>query len=147
MKRKIDKKVIKPVSKRKHHPDKRIKVSHKFVIALAVVSILGFLGIASETILNTDITGYVESLWMFIIGIAFIIEARLKSLKSISKKLTQDNFTHLVTAIIGIIAIFAALFSFPLLKIQIENPAFFAIKGIVSVIAVVVIIIQTWIVE
>ena len=127
--------------------DKKIKVSQKFVIALSIVSILGFLGIASKTILSTDITNYVESLWMFVIGLGLIIEAKIKSLKSLSKKLTQDNFTHLVTAIIGGIAILAAIFSFPLLKIQIENPAFFAIKGIISIIAVVVIIIQTWIVE
>ena len=84
---------------------------------------------------------------MFVIGIGLVIEARVKTLKSISKKLTQDNFTHLITAIIGVIAILAALFSFPLLKIQIENPVFFAIKGIISIIAIAVIIIQTWIIE
>ena len=42
---------------------------------------------------------------------------------------------------------FAAIFSFPLLKIQIENPSFFAIKGIISIIAIAIIIIQTWIIE
>ena len=144
-KRKNKQVVVRTVSNIKK--DRKVKVSQKFVIALSIVSIIGFLGIASKTILATDITNYVESLWMFVIGLGLIIEAKIKSLKSLSKKLTQDNFTHLVTAIIGGIAILAAIFSFPLLKIQIQNPTFLAIKGIISIIAIAIIIIQTWIIE
>lgn len=127
--------------------ERKVRVSQKFVIALSIVSILGFAGIVSQTIFNTDITAYIESLWMFVIGIGLVIEGRLKSLKSLSKKLTSNNFAHLTTVVIGIIALIAGFFSFPLLKIQIENPAFTAIKGIISIIAILVIIIQTWILK
>jgi len=137
----------KKVVKRKTHKGVKTKVSHHFITMLAIVSILGFLGIASKTILSKDITAYVESLWMLIIGLGLIIEAKIKSLKSISKKLTSNNLTHLITIIIGVIAILAALLSLPLLRIQIQNPAFSAIKGIISIIAIIIIIIQTWIID
>ncbi len=143
MKKGVKKKQVKEVQT----TERKVKVSQKFVIALSIVSILGFLGIASKTILNQDIGNYIESLWLLVIGLGLIIEARIKTLKSLSKKLTSNNFTHLTTAIIGFIAIFAALFSLPLLKIQIQNPVFDAIKGIISIIAIAVIIIQTWILE
>jgi hypothetical protein len=45
--------------------------------------------------------------------------------------------------VVGIIAIIAAILSIP--QIGIENPTFLAIKGIISILAVVFIIIQTWI--
>ncbi len=140
MKKGVKKKQVKEVQT----TERKVKVSQKFVIALSIVSILGFLGIASKTILNQDIGNYIESLWLLVIGLGLIIEARIKTLKSLSKKLTSNNFTHLTTAIIGFIAI---LFSLPLLKIQIQNPVFDAIKGIISIIAIAVIIIQTWILE
>jgi len=83
-----EKKVLKNPVRTKTIKERKVKVSHKFILALAIVSILGFLGIASETILNKNISEYIESLWMLIIGIAFIIEARIKTLKSLSK---MDN--------------------------------------------------------
>ncbi len=122
-----------------------IRVSEKFVIALAFVSIVGFLGIVSQTIIGYDISMYVEAIWMLTIGVGFIIEAQIKKLKSLRRGLTSNNFSHLTTIIIGLIAIIAGIFSFPFLRFM--NPAFVAIKGIVSLVAVIVIIIQIWVNE
>jgi len=122
------------------------KLSHKFVMILAVVSVLGFIGIVSETLFARDISATIEALWMLIIGIGLILEAQIKILKKLPDEgLTPNQFTHLITAIIGAITVLAGFFSFPFFHI--ENPAFHAIRGIVSIIAIIVIIIQTWIVE
>ena len=121
--------------------EKKVNVSQHFVIALAIVSIIGFVGIISSTLFDTDISNYVEALWMFVIGIGLVIEARLKKIRSLAKGINPSNITHLTTIIIGLIAIVAGIFSFP--GIRIENPGFLAIKGILSIIAVAVILVQT----
>jgi len=123
----------------------QVRVSQKFVTALAIVSILGFFGIVSQSFFEFDSSEYIESFLMLIIGAGLIIEAKVKKLKSLSKGLTSNNITHLTTVIIGTIAIIAGIFSFP--TIRITNAPFLAIKGIISIIAIVVIIIQTWIID
>ena len=123
----------------------QVRVSQKFVTALAIVSILGFFGIMSQSFFNFDSSEYIESLLMLIIGTGLIIEAKIKKLKSLSRGLTSNNITHLTTVIIGLIAIIAGIFSFPIIRII--HPSFLAIKGIVSIIAIAVIIIQTWIID
>lgn len=133
------------LKKKGFNAEGKIKISHRFVNALSIVSILGFLGIVSKTIFNYDLGEYVEALLMFIIGLGLIIEAKLKKLKSLSNGITSSNLTHLTTIIIGCIALIAGIFSFP--PIRVVNSAFLAIKGIASIIAIAVIIIQTWIIE
>ena len=135
----------KPVLKKRRW-DHKVKVSQRFVTALAIVSILEFTGITSKTLFAYNLDAYLEALWMFIIGIGLSIEIQLKKLKLIPKQgLTRDNITNLITVIIGVVAIIAGIFSFP--SIRIENPSFLAVKGIISIIAIVIIIIQTWIID
>lgn len=125
---------------------KKVKVSESFIIALAVVSIIGFIGIVSGSLFNKNISQYTESLLMIVIGIGLIIEAEIKKLKSLKRQgITPTNFTHLTTAIIGGFAFLAGVLSFPAINLQ--NPAFLAVKGIVSIIAIIFIIIQTWIID
>jgi len=109
------------------------------------VSILGFSGIVSQSFFDFNVNNYVESFLMLTIGIGLIVEAKIKKLKSLSRGITSNNITHLTTVIIGLIAIIAGIFSFPLIKMT--NPCFVAIKGIISIIAIAVIIIQTWIID
>lgn len=125
--------------------DEKVKVSHRFVTALSIVSIFGFLGIVSQTIFNYNLSFYVESMLMLIIGVGLMIEARIKKLKSLAKGITSTNITHLTTIIIGFIALLAGIFSFPGLRLEFQ--AFLAIKGIISIIAILVIIIQTWVID
>lgn len=126
--------------------ERKVKVSHKFITILSIVSILGFAGIVSRSLFNFDLINYIEASWMILLGAGLIFEAKIKKLKNISKKgLSQNNFTHLITIIIGGIAIIAGIFSFP--GIRIINPAFIAIKGIVSIIAIIIIAVQTWVIE
>lgn len=125
---------------------RKVKVSNEFVIALALVSIFGFVGIASESLFDYDLNFYVEASLMIVIGIGLIIEGQVKQLKMINVEgLTPENFTHLITVIIGAIAVISGLLSIP--PIRLENQGFLAVKGILSIIAIIIIIVQTWIVE
>jgi len=134
------KKVIQTDSERK------TKASHKFIMILAIISIISFLGIVSKTLFDFSLGFYIEALWMLVIGIGFLIEGQIHHLKNIrSEGLTPRNFTNLTTVVIGVIAIATGIFSLP--QIRIENSGFLAVKGIVSLVAIVIIIIQTWIVE
>lgn len=124
----------------------KVTASDKFVMILAVVSIIGFAGIVSYTLFDIHVEDYVEPLWMIVIGIGFIIEAKLETIKKIKYEgITPTNFTHLTTLIIGVIALFAGVFSIP--QIAIEATGFLAVKGILSLIAIVVIVAQTWLVK
>lgn len=124
---------------------KRSKVSKSFVTILAIVGILGFVSIISETLFEFDIRLYIESLWMIIVGVGLALEARIRRLRTLKYGLNPANFTTLITLTIGGIAILTGVLSAPYLGIQ--NPSFHAIKGILSVIAIIVIFIQTWIVD
>lgn len=124
---------------------KRSKVSRSFVTILAIVSILGFISIISETLFELDIRLYIESLWMFIVGIGLILEARIRRLRTLKYGLNPGNFTTIITLTVGLIAIITGVLSTPYFGFQ--NPSFLAIKGILSVIAIVIIFIQTWIVD
>ncbi|MBU1051381.1 MAG: hypothetical protein KJ718_02395 [Nanoarchaeota archaeon] len=120
--------------------------SHKFVIALALVSIVGFLGIISATLFNFDMSFYVEAMLMIIIGLGFVVEGEITKLGRMKHEgLTPKNFTKLITVIIGVLAVLTGVFSIP--AVRIEASGFLAVKGIIAVIAIVVIVIQTWVVE
>ncbi len=82
---------------------------------------------------------------MGIIGIGLILEARIRRLRTLKYGLNPANFTTIVTLTIGAIALITGALSIPLLGLK--NTSFFAMKGILSVIAIVVIFIQTWIVD
>jgi hypothetical protein len=121
----------------------KVKVSQRFVTALSVVSILGFIGIVSETLFGVDLKFYVEALLMFVIGIGLVIEVKWSELKTVRNGLDRENFTDITTVVIGFVAIIAGIFSLPFFRF--ESPSFLAIKGIIAIIAIVIIVIQTWV--
>jgi len=128
-----------------HSGGGRVKISHRFVTALSIVSILGFLGIISYTLFDFDLSNYVEAALMFVIGAGLVLETKLSRVKEIKRGLNSGSLTNLITLIIGLIAVLAGIFSFP--PIRIETAGFLAVKGIISVIAIIVIVIQTWVLD
>lgn len=122
------------------------KASRNFVIALSVVSITGFLNIVTETLFGFSFEGYIESLWLVTLGAGLILETSLKELKGLRKKeLTPDMLGKITMLVVGSLAVIAALLSIP--QINIVSPTFLAVKGIISILAIVFIIIQTWVSE
>jgi hypothetical protein len=121
--------------------------ANSFRYILPLISIVGFLGIISETLFYYDATAYVKFFWIMIMGVGLLIEGDAWNLfKSIKKKgLQGDNFTHLVTSTIGLLATITGLLTFPIWNIT--TPGFLAVKGTISIISVSYIVIQTWIIK
>lgn len=125
---------------------KRAKASRSFVIALSVVSIIGFLSIVLESLFYVKINDYIETFWLIALGVGLVLESSLKKLKKIKVTgLTPEILGELTMLIVGSIAVIAGILSLPQIKIQ--NPSFLAVKGIISILAIVFIILQTWITE
>lgn len=126
---------------------KRSRASRKFVIALSVVSIIGFLSIVTESLFGFSFTDYIESLWLVALGIGLILEASPKQVMNIRENggLTSDMLGKITMLVVGIFAVIAALLSLP--QIYVEHATFLAIKGIISILAIIFIAIQTWITE
>lgn len=116
-----------------------------FIIVLALISILGFIGIISQTIFLYNISGYIESFWIVLLGAGLLIETNFRKLKSINNGLSAENSPHLINVVIGVIAVLAGIFSLPFFNIS--NPAFHSIRGILSLMAIVIIVVETWIIR
>jgi len=121
-------------------------MSRNFVVALSMVSIIGFVSIIIESFFNYSVAEYIETLWLLALGVGLIFETSLRELKQIKTKgLSSDKLGKITMLIVGSLAIIASVFSLP--QINLQQPTFLAIKGIISVIAVIFIIIQTWIIK
>jgi len=140
------KKEVEKIKKEKPKCEAKRKTSKSFVIALSVVSIIGFLSIALESLFSVNMKGYIETLWLVVLGFGLILETTIKELKLIKKKgLTPEYLGKITMIVVGSIAIIAGILSLP--QINILNASFLAVKGIISVLAIIFIILQTWITE
>ncbi len=126
--------------------DKKNNSSRNFVVALSLVSIVGFLSIVLESLFYLKVSKYIETTWLIILGLGLIFETTIKELKMIKiTGLTSNYLGKITMLILGGIAIIAGILSLP--QINIQNPSFLAVKGIISILAIVFIIIQTWIIK
>ncbi|MFH1326716.1 MAG: hypothetical protein ABIH59_01150 [archaeon] len=123
---------------------KKTRASRKFVIALSIVSIIGFVSIMTASLFNFSIENYIESLWLLALGLGLILETSINEIKRIKTAgLTSVMLGKITMIVVGTIAVVAAILSIP--QINIQNPTFLAVKGIISILAIIFIIIQTWV--
>jgi len=121
------------------------KFTNSFLIVMAVVSIIGFLTIALNSFFGIDIGEFTSPVLLIIFGIAFMIEGQTRFWFKYIKdgRLTSSEFTHLITGIIGIFAVISGFVAF-FIK---DNPVFLTMQGIIAVIAIIVIVIETFVVK
>lgn len=125
-------------------PKRRSRASRNFVIALSVVSIIGFLSIMTDSLFSFNFDLYIGSLWLVTLGLALVFETSITELKRIRRNgLTSEMLGKVTMIIVGALAVIAAILSIP--QINVQSPTFLAIKGIISILAIVFIIIQTWV--
>jgi hypothetical protein len=125
---------------------KENRVTKAFVNALAILSILGFVGIVSRTLFDNNIENYIESVWFLIMGIGFIFESSpINLFLRVRNGMGEKDFASLTTLIVGVLAIVAGAFSLPYFGFV--NPGFYAIQGIISIIAIIFIAVQTWVIK
>lgn len=140
---KIDPAIKSKISKQtKERIEKRI--SKRFLSFLAIISIIGFSGIAFKTLFEIVITEYLEVLWIIILGAGLILEADLKSLAGFRRTgLDSNKFSKLVTAVVGFLAIITGLLILP--QVGWVTPGLLAVQGVISLVAIIFIIVETWI--
>ena len=130
------------MAKKKKVTKKESKTSTFFVSILAIVSIMGFAAIISESFFEFNITPYVDSLLLLAIGIGFIIESNPKKMFNKKGGLSSSDFPKLTTFVIGSLAIISGFLSLPLIGLQ--HFIFLAIKGLISIIVIIFIVVETW---
>ena len=128
--------------KKKEIKEKKRRISLRFASILAIVSIIGFLDIVSYSFFNFSMGKYQEVLWLVLLGIGFILEAKPKNIPKNSK---EDSITNITSLVIGILAIISGILTLPL--IHVEHPVFSATKGVISLIAIIFIALETWVMK
>lgn len=136
-----------PIKKQTNKNQKHKKrVSTKFKGVLALISIIGFIEILLRSFFNVSITDYSSFLWLMTMGIGLILITNPKIfLKRAKRNFNEASFSMLTTFVLGCMAIVAAILSFPL--VNLEHPILSATMGIVSIISILFIIFQTWVIK
>lgn len=130
----------------KESPKQRRKVSTKFTGVLALISIIGFLEIIILSFFEYDLRDYSSFFWLIIMGMGFVIIARPRIFyKKVQESFTELSFYRLTTLVIGALAIIAGFLSLP--QFELTHPIFLAIKGVISIIAIIFIVVQTWVIR
>jgi len=131
--------------KKRRTKKRRSRVSHVFVSVLAIVSIIGFITIISESWFGWKLNSYAEALTLLVLGIGFILESEPKFIFKSKEEMDQKNFGRLTSFVVGCLATLAGVLSFPYINIQ--HYVFLSVKGLISFIAIIFIIIQTWLIK
>lgn len=129
-----------------------MKTKPAFIYILAIVSILGFVSTAIISFSNFDVGNYFTSIMFILIGLGLVIEGQIRNILKMRRGgLTGDEISHITASVIGIIAmgfgvinLIAVIFSFNTLLL---SETFNAVKGILSLISIGIISIETWVVN
>jgi len=115
-----------------------------FLIALAFVSIVGFLVIALNSFTQIDIGIIAEGLIFTILGIGLVMEGNIRGFIKYSRDgLQGDEVSHASAVVIGLMSIIAGILTF----FNIISLVLDSFKGIVAIIAIVIIIVETFLVK
>lgn len=122
------------------------KVSTHFAAILALISLFGFLNIVLESFLDFSITNYFDSMLLLMVGIGFLMAARPRDLyEGAKKQFTETYLSRLTTLVIGVIAIISAILTLP--QIDIAHDSLEMVKAIISIVAIIFILLQTWVLD
>lgn len=120
------------------------RVSLGFLTYLAIFSILGFLTAILEISLKQNFGTYSITALLVVLGLGLISEGQVRLwIKRARQPGLQTSVSHLIAGIVGLFAIVIGL----LKLIIINNPIFDAMVIIISGIAIIVIIVETWVVK
>ncbi|MAH46023.1 hypothetical protein CMI37_09335 [Candidatus Pacearchaeota archaeon] len=118
----------------------------KFILAMAVVSILGFLTAALDAFTGIDIGPWVNGLIFIIIGIGLASVGGVFSvIQYFENGLTNEEIAFILTALVGVLSIIVGLLELPIdFLSNINIPAFDGIKGTIAIFAIALISVQAY---
>lgn len=122
------------------------KIPSSFLFVLSVMSVLGFFGTAMRTLFNVHLETYIEATWLIVLGFGMIKESDLMGLILIKETgVTPEKFKNIVVCTIGVLAVITGILILP--QINIATPALLAIQGILSIIAMVLVIVRSFVLK
>lgn len=124
---------------------RKSKVKLRFISVMALVSIIGFASILASTWFGFDfLSDNISAFILVFLGVGLMIEGRVRMWRTMAKGgLTSDELAHIVTGVVGFFSLVTGIIEFT----SFVHPIFDAVKGIVALIAIIVIIIETWFVK
>lgn len=118
----------------------------KFVVILIVIDLIWFAMVAMDSLLGVSTSAYYDFFWILLFAIGLIVISDINKILNIRHEgWHSENFANLITFVIGLLAIVTAFVSLP--GSHKSNAVFTAIKGIISLIAVFYVIIETWLIK
>jgi len=111
----------------------------KFGIFLGIFSILGFLSILLNLVLNINVDAWVEATLFLLMGVALAISGGIKSFIEYFKNgLTSNEITKIATILIGLFSIVVGVSILP--AVGWSSPLFDGWKAIIASLAILIII-------
>lgn len=122
------------------------KAYKKFLFFLILIDLAWFSSVAADNLLGLKLQEYGEFAWTFLFAMGMIIVSDLKKVFGITAKgISSENFSSIVTFMIGVLALITAVLSLP--QIALDNPVMRAVKGIVALIAIIYVLLDALILE
>lgn len=128
----------------KKNIDKQVKPKKgfKFGYVLAIVSIIGFLQLVLKSFFDLSTNHYDGFFLLTIIGIGFIIQSKPKKIFNYS---TDEAVSDITSLVIGCLSVISGILSLPF--ITVNHPIVEAVPGIIAIIAIIFITLETWVIK
>jgi len=118
----------------------------KFIFFLIMIDLTWFGSVVMDNLFGLSLGDYGEFAWTFLFGLGLVVVSDLKRVKKMGQEgFKSENFASLTTLIIGSLAIVTAILSLPF--INVVSPTLNSIKGILALIAIVYVVLETWIIK
>jgi len=118
----------------------------KFVFFLILIDISWFAYVVSDNLFGMNFADYGESAWTLFLGLGLIWYSDVKKVLRIrTQGFRSSNFASLATFVIGVLAVAVSIMSLP--QINVVSESLNAVKGILGLIAIVYVILESWVVK
>ena len=121
------------------------KTTQAFDYSLAIISIMGFLGIALISFFSFPlITDNISGIILVVLAIGLLYEGRIFHIKKwLGDGFDDQDFARLVTSVVGLFILGVGILNL----VGLSGPKLQAIEGMSAVIAIIVIVVQTFLVK
>jgi hypothetical protein len=113
---------------------------------MILIDLVWFFTVVADYLLGMKTSVYFDFFWVLLFAMGLLIISDVNKIWNIRHEgWHSENFANLITFVIGILAIITAFASLP--SIHKSSPVFTAIKGILALIAIFYVVIETWLVK
>ena len=126
------------------------KAGADFSKVLALVTVLSFAVIALDSFTSIDISPWFNGLVLVIVGGGLLVIGQVFSMLEYIKDgiLTQTEVAHILTAVVGLFSVVIGIATLPIEAARfIYFPALEGIRGMIAIFAIVIILVEAFLVN